>query len=123
MLRFKDWLGHDDLGRITPADVQRWGDERSAKGKTAKTINDTDFAALRAVFKWGKQRGWLSINPAAEAKIEGRGKKTSREKWFLDHERAAILNTRAGQQAGEPQDIRRQTLGAVALRLLRGAGR
>ena len=93
VLRFKDWLGHDDLGRITPADVQRWGDERSAEGKSAKTINDTDFAALRAVFKWGKQRGWLSTNPAAEAKIEGRGKKTTREKWFLDHERAVILNT------------------------------
>jgi hypothetical protein len=87
----KDWLGHDDLGCITPADVQRWGDERSAAGTEAKTINDTDFAALRAVFKWGKQRGWLSTNPAAEAKIEGRGKKTTREKWFLESERAAIL--------------------------------
>ena len=47
------------------------------KENRAKTINDTDFAALRAVFKWGKQRGWLSTNPAAEAKIEGRGKKTN----------------------------------------------
>ena len=41
----------------------------------AKTINDTDFAALRAVFRWGKKRGWLSSNPAGEAKIEGRGQK------------------------------------------------
>lgn len=104
VLRFKDWLGHDDLGRITPADVQRWGDERSAKGKTAKTINDTDFAALRAVFKWGKQRGWLSTNPAAEAKIEGRGKKTTREKWFLDHERAAILNTALAVQGSKREN-------------------
>ena len=84
VLRFKDWLGHDDLGRITPADVQRWGDERNAGGKTAKTINDTDFAALRAVFGWGEKSGWLSANPAENAKIEGRGKKRTREPWFLD---------------------------------------
>ncbi|WP_426612492.1 hypothetical protein [Bradyrhizobium sp. McL0616] len=38
LLRFKDWLGHNDLGRIAPADVQRWGDERSAGGTSPKTI-------------------------------------------------------------------------------------
>jgi site-specific recombinase XerD len=80
------------LKRITQADVQRWGDQRIAEGIQPKTVNDTYFAALRAVFKWGKQRGWLSSNPAQEAKIEGRGKKVTREKWFLEDERAAILN-------------------------------
>lgn len=92
MRRFREWLGHDDLSRITPADVQRWGDERNANGIKAKTINDTDFAALRAVFGWGEGRGWLSINPAEKAKIEGRGKKRTREPWFLEDERARILN-------------------------------
>lgn len=42
---------------------------------------------------WGKKRGWLPSNPALEAKIEGRGKKITREKWFLESERAAILNS------------------------------
>ena len=59
-LRFKEWLGHDNLGRVTPERVQAWGDERNAQGIAAKTINDTDFAALRAVFKRGQQRGWLA---------------------------------------------------------------
>jgi hypothetical protein len=90
--RFKEWLTHDDLSRVTPEKVQAWGDERSAAGAAPKTINDTDFAALRAVFGWGKKRGWLPSNPAREAKIEGRGKKITREKWFLESERAAILN-------------------------------
>ncbi len=90
-LRFKDWLRHDDLSRVTSEKVQSWGDERSAEGKKAKTINDTDFAALRAVFGWGKKRGWLSSNPAAEARIEGRGKKVTREPYFLENEREAIL--------------------------------
>jgi integrase len=92
VLRFRDWLGHDDLSRITPEKVQEWGDERNAAGISAKTINDTDFVALRAVFKYGKKRGWMSSNLALEAEIEGRGKKTTREPWFLEDEIAAILN-------------------------------
>lgn len=92
VLRFKEWLTYDDLSRITPQKVQAWGDERSAAGVAPKTINDTDFAALRAVFGWGRQRGWLAINLAKEARIEGRGKKRTREKWFLKDEIAAILN-------------------------------
>jgi hypothetical protein len=32
VLRFRDWLGHDDLGRIALSDVQRWGEERNASG-------------------------------------------------------------------------------------------
>lgn len=91
VLRFKEWLTHDDLSRVNPQKVQAWGDERSAAGITAKTINDTDFAALRAVFGWGKKRGWLSSNPAAEVRIEGRGKKITREKFFLPKESASIL--------------------------------
>lgn len=106
LLRFKKWLGHDDLGRITQADVQRWGDERSAGGTSPKTINDTDFAALRAVFGWGKQRGWLAINPAKEARIEGRGKKRTREKWFLEDEIAAILNTALAVQGTKRENLK-----------------
>ncbi|WP_314948850.1 site-specific integrase [Bradyrhizobium cosmicum] len=92
VLRFKEWLTYDDLSRITPQKVQAWGDERSAAGVAPKTINDTDFAALRAVFGWGRQRDWLATNPAKEARIAGRGKKRTREKWFLEDEIAAILN-------------------------------
>jgi len=93
VLRFQKWLTHDDISRVTPEKVQSWGDERSAAGINAKTINDTDFAALRAVFGWGKKRGWLSSNPALEAKIEGRGKKSTREKFFLPGEIASNLGT------------------------------
>jgi hypothetical protein len=99
-LRFKEWLCHDDLGRVTPERVQAWGEERNAQGIAAKTINDTDFAALRAVFKRGKQRGWLASNPAAEARIEGRGKTITRERYFSEQEIAAIR--RRKYQLSEP---------------------
>ena len=91
VLRFKDWLGHDDLSRVTPERVQAWGDELTAQGIKAKTINDTNFAALRSIFKWAKQRGWLASNPAAEAKIQGRGKTITRDRYFSEQEIAAIL--------------------------------
>ncbi|WOH50160.1 site-specific integrase [Bradyrhizobium sp. sBnM-33] len=91
VLRFQKWLTHDDLSRVTPATVQSWGDEKSAAGIKAKTINDTDFAALRAVFGWGMERGWMSTNPALGRRIVGRGKKITREKFFLPDEIPSIL--------------------------------
>ena len=98
VLRFKEWLTHDDLNRVTPEKVQAWGDEKVAAGITAKTVNDTDFAALRAVFKWGKKRGWLSFNPAEGARGEGRGRRVTREKYFLPAEAAAILKAALATQ-------------------------
>lgn len=89
--RFVKWLGHDDLGQVTTANVQEWGDARNAEGIKAKTINDSDFAALRAIFRWGMRRGWLTVNPADDARIEGRGKKITRDKFFSDAEIASIL--------------------------------
>nr|WP_249809173.1 DUF6538 domain-containing protein [Bradyrhizobium sp. 150] len=91
--RFQKWLGSDDLDHVTSEKVQAWADERSAAGIAAKTINDTDIAALRALFGWGRRRGWLSSNPAENVRIVGRGKKRTREPWFLKDEIAAILNT------------------------------
>src|SRR3569833_3679520 len=83
MVRFIEWLGHDDI--------------------SPKTINDTDFAALRAVFTWGKKRGWVSTYPAAEAKIEGRGKAKTRDPYFSPNEIAAIL-TAAAAVTGTPRE-------------------
>ena len=49
----------------------------------------------------GQKRGWLSSNPAEDAKIEGRGKKRTREKYFLPEEIAAILNAALAVQGTE----------------------
>lgn len=87
--RFKKWLGIDDLDQVTPEKVQAWADERNSEGIAPKTINDTDIAALRAIFAWGKRRGWLVSNPAEDVRIDGRGKKRTREKWFLEDEISA----------------------------------
>jgi hypothetical protein len=95
LLRFREWLGHDDLDRVRLTDVQGWGDERNAAGVQPKTINDTYFAALRAAFKWGRRTGWLNgnpeKNPADGARIEGRGKVVTRDKYFSEEEAGMVV--------------------------------
>lgn len=104
--RFKKWLGTDDLDQVTPEKVQAWADERNAEGIAAKTINDTDIAALRAIFAWGRRRGWLFSNPAEDVRIDGRGKKHTREKWFLEDEIAAILNAALAVQGTKRENFK-----------------
>jgi integrase len=88
---------------VTLDRVQTWGDKRNASGIKAKTVNDTDFAALRAVFEWGRKRDWLSANPATEARIEGRGKTVVRDKYFSTDEAKAILQAALSTE-GTPRE-------------------
>lgn len=92
VLRFAEWLGHDDATRVTRPDAVRWADTRSKAGIAASTINKVDMAALRAVFEWGTDRDLLDANPLARGvRIEARGKPKVREKFFDDAEVSAIL--------------------------------
>jgi hypothetical protein len=107
VLRFVNWLGHDDATRLTRSDVARWADARSAGGIAASTINKVDTAALRAVFEWGTDRGWFTINPLARnVRLESRGKPKVREKFFTESEAAAILNTALAVQPTKREDSR-----------------
>jgi hypothetical protein len=124
-LRFQKWLGHDDLSRVTSDRVQAWGDDRNAEGIAAKTINDTDFSALRAMFGRGKKRGWLSSNPALEAKIEARRKRVTREKYFAGRD---FSNPQRGARCSRNEtrvsnDHSSKALGTLALCLFRSTSR
>jgi len=93
VVRFAKWLGHDDASRITRPDIARWADALSAEGKAASTINQMDTAALRAVFGWGADRGWMPANPLERnVRISSRGKAKVRDKYFTEQEAAAILS-------------------------------
>lgn len=57
-------LGHDDVAKVTQADVVKWKDallsERSAKGEKvrgAKTVREVFLAALKVVLEWGVSNG------------------------------------------------------------------
>jgi len=91
--RFVAWLQYDEAHRVTKADVLRWADDRVKSGIRASTVNKVDLTALKAIFKWGVDRGWLSKNPAEGARIESRGEKKIREPFFTRKEAAQILKT------------------------------
>jgi len=106
-LRFHTWLESQpaplshDLSRITPANVQLWGDARIAEGISPKTVNDTDFAALRAIFNFGKLRGYIATNPAEEARIIGRRQRVTRDRHFSREEATTILKASSAVQGSK----------------------
>lgn len=55
------------------------------------------------MFTRGKQLGWLASNPAEEARIEGRGKTITRERYFSEQEIATILRAAHAVQ-GTPRE-------------------
>lgn len=92
VLRFADWLGHDDANRVERADIVRWTTERTKEGISAATINKTDTAALRTIFEHGVDSGGMSANPLARnVRIKGRRKQKTRDEFFSDEEASAIL--------------------------------
>jgi integrase len=93
LLAFVQWLGHDDLQRVTRADALRWADARMKAGIKASTINKGDLAAIKAIFKWGAGRDWLPNNPmGGELRIEGRKKRKLRDPFYTNEEAAALLS-------------------------------
>lgn len=102
---FKEFLGHDDLSRITEADLQRWADARTAEGIAEKTINADDWSALKTILKWGTKREWLASNPARDiGKYRGRRKEQVREKYFTSSEIVAILDRSASVTKGQREN-------------------
>lgn len=93
VLRFADWLGHDDAARVDRTDVVRWTNERNKEGISAATINKTDTAALRTIFEHGVDSGHMPANPLARnVRIKGRRKRKTRDEFFSDEEASAILS-------------------------------
>jgi hypothetical protein len=88
---FVKFLGHDDAARVTPDDVLRYKDHRLAGGASAKTIKDSDLAALKAVFAFAVRNRRLSNNPASEISMPRSRRVQERPKDFRDDEATAIL--------------------------------
>lgn len=63
------FLGHDDAGRVTAADIRNWRDDCKARGQglNNNTVN-ARFGAVRQVFARAEADGLIPLNPA-EAKL------------------------------------------------------
>lgn len=89
--KFINFLGHDDLHRVTTEDVVRWAEHRRTKASVV-TVNNSDLASVKNVFNWlVKKKKLIPASPAAGVSAEGKRKQEVREKYFVEHEIRAIL--------------------------------
>ena len=99
MAAFVSYLGHDDASRVTRKEVVGFKDHRLASTNprngqpiSAKTVKDSDLAALKTVFGWAKANGKMDFNPAEGVTIKLSKPRKLRSKGFTDAEAEAVLN-------------------------------
>lgn len=91
VLRFAEFLGHDDAAAVSAMDVVRWKDKRLADGRDAKTVRGADLAALKSVFGWAKRNFIIPSNPAEGVSLPLPKKVKARPKGYTDEEARAVL--------------------------------
>lgn len=108
MAAFVSYLGHDDASRVTRDDVVGFKDHRLASTNprngrpiSAKTVKDSDLAALKTVFGWAKANGRMNTNPAEGVTIKLGKPRKLRSKGFTDAEAKAVLNTALRLRRGQ----------------------
>jgi integrase len=106
------FLGHDDAKRVTPEDIVRFKDYRLAstnprtgKPVSAKTVKDSDLAALKTLFGWAVSNRKLTTNPATGITIKLGKPQKLRGKGLTEEEAKAILQAalnleRGGERGG-----------------------
>jgi integrase len=103
--RLVKYLGHDDAGRVTEADMIGFKDHR-LKTVSAKTLKDGDLPGIRSVFGWSVDNRKLSKNPADAIKVKSEKKIRTRSKGFTDEEAKAIFVACLGYVRKPKEDAR-----------------
>jgi integrase len=105
---FVKFLGHDDASKLTPEDVVGYKDfrlkqinPRNGKTISARTVRDTDLAALKSIFNWAVGNRRMASNPVATVRVKVRKKKIGREKGFTDAEAKALLDAADALEPGK----------------------
>ncbi|MCA8907575.1 MAG: tyrosine-type recombinase/integrase [Rhodospirillaceae bacterium] len=105
------FLGHDDASRVGPENVIAFKDHRltqvnprTGKSISAKTVKDSDLAALKSVFGWACTNRRLAANPAEGVTIKvGRSTRT-RDPSFSQEEARALLSAATNHHGGEKEN-------------------
>lgn len=107
------FLKHDDATRVTAEDIVAFKDhrlatpsERTGKVPSAKTVKDSDLAALKTLFSWAVINRKLPANPAAGLTIKIGKKQRLRPKGFTEAEAHAILSAALHYEPGSREDAR-----------------
>lgn len=140
---FVAFIGKDDAGQMSKADVVSWKDALVAAGGAPKTINDSKLAALKKAFEWGAENVRIASNPATGVSVDHKVRSQDRMRGFTDDEAAAILKAASqetrpairwlpllcassGARVGEMAQLRRSDVfeknGTPALRITADAG-
>lgn len=93
-----NFLGHDNAREIEHEHLVAWKEnllqQRTRTGSllNTRTVRDTYFAAIKAVFRWAKSNAKIDVNPTADIQIRVTKKKRKREEvGFTDAEAITIL--------------------------------
>ena len=107
------FLKHDDATRVTAEDVVAFKDHRLAtpskrtgKMPSAKTVKDSNLAALKTLFGWAVINRRLPTNPAAGLTIKVGKKRRVRAKGFVEAEVHTILSAALHYVSGERENPR-----------------
>jgi len=91
-----DFLGHDDAGRVSRADLNRWAGALVAKGLAKKTIVDGYLPAVRVALAVAHDDGAIAANPASGLRVRAPKAVQLRERDLSDYEAATILMAASG---------------------------
>ncbi|WP_246685316.1 site-specific integrase [Methylobacterium sp. WL103] len=107
------FLKHDDATQVTAEDIVAFKDyrlatpsKRTGKVPSAKTVKDSDLAALKTLFGWAVINRKLPANPASGLTIKIGKRQRVRAKGFVEVEVHAILSAALHYVAGEHENPR-----------------
>lgn len=89
--RFVEFVGHDRPDLVTTQDIRSYRDHLIVSGRKLRTARHADFAALRALFHFGIENEFVSIDPTVGVKFRA--------------ERLAAGETMSAFSAGEARAI------------------
>ncbi|MEA1830951.1 DUF6538 domain-containing protein [Methylobacterium durans] len=92
-------LGHEDVARITKADVIAWKDALVARGIKAQTVNNGFLAGAKALLNFAQRNGVIGTNPADGIRVPVKAKAGQRMLAYQDEDVARLLAISARETA------------------------
>lgn len=91
--KFAAFIGKDNPADVTASDVRRWRDHLlDQEGLSPKGVNNTQLAALNAIFGAAVREDLLKINPAAKTSVTVKAQPHQAMQHISDEEAATILS-------------------------------
>lgn len=94
-----EFLGHDDVRRVSRADLNRWVEALIAGGLSKKTVTAGYLPPVRVTLAIAHDDGALAANPASAIKVRAPKAVKLRERDLTDDEAQTILQAALGHQS------------------------